>query len=57
MKLVVLLVGLALIAMFAHGVRLNMLEFSNNLGMRWTGYAYAPFRAADHQEIAPCQQG
>jgi len=35
--------GLAMIALFAHGVRLNMLEFSNNLGMQWTGYAYDPF--------------
>lgn len=35
--------GLAMIAMFAHGVRLNMLEFCNNLGMQWTGYSYAPF--------------
>jgi V/A-type H+-transporting ATPase subunit I len=35
--------GLALIALFAHGVRLNMLEFSNNLGMQWTGYSYKPF--------------
>jgi V/A-type H+-transporting ATPase subunit I len=35
--------ALALIAMFAHGVRLNMLEFSNNLGMEWAGYAYRPF--------------
>jgi V/A-type H+-transporting ATPase subunit I len=36
-------IGLAMIAMFAHGVRLNMLEFSNNLGMQWTGYPYKPF--------------
>lgn len=36
-------IGLALIALFAHGVRLNMLEFSNNLGMEWTGYSYKPF--------------
>ena len=35
--------GLAMIAMFAHGVRLNMLEFCNNLGMQWTGYPYTPF--------------
>jgi len=34
--------GLAMIALFAHGVRLNMLEFSNNLGMQWTGYVYSP---------------
>ena len=35
--------GLAMIALFAHGVRLNMLEFSNNLGMQWTGKPYQPF--------------
>jgi V/A-type H+-transporting ATPase subunit I len=34
--------ALAMIALFAHGVRLNMLEFSNNLGMEWSGYAYDP---------------
>jgi V/A-type H+-transporting ATPase subunit I len=32
-----------MIALFAHGVRLNMLEFSNNLGMQWIGYSYKPF--------------
>ena len=37
-------IGLALIALFAHGVRLNMLEFSNNLGMQWIGYSYKPFK-------------
>lgn len=35
--------GLVMIALFAHGVRLNMLEFCNNLGMQWTGYPYRPF--------------
>ncbi|MBP8304965.1 MAG: hypothetical protein KBE04_12655 [Phycisphaerae bacterium] len=34
---------LAAIAIFAHGVRLNMLEFSNNVGVKWAGYAYRPF--------------
>jgi V/A-type H+-transporting ATPase subunit I len=42
--------GLAMIAMFAHGVRLNMLEFCNNLGMQWTGYRYAPFADRTTQE-------
>jgi len=42
--------GLAMIAMFAHGVRLNMLEFCNNLGMQWTGYQYAPFSDRTTQE-------
>lgn len=35
--------GLSMVAMFAQGVRLNILEFSNNLGMQWTGYPYRPF--------------
>jgi len=34
---------LGLIAIFAHGVRLNMLEFSGNAGVQWAGYPYAPF--------------
>lgn len=43
--------GLAMIALFAHGVRLNMLEFSNNLGMQWTGRAYQPFASAVPEEV------
>ncbi len=35
--------ALVVIAIFAHGVRLNMLEFSNNAGVEWAGYAYSPF--------------
>ena len=42
--------GLAMIAMFAHGVRLNMLEFCNNLGMKWTGYPYTPFSQRTSKE-------
>ena len=36
-------IGLCLIAIFAHGVRLNMLEFSMNAGVQWVGHPYAPF--------------
>ncbi|MFO7894086.1 MAG: hypothetical protein R6U63_10140 [Longimicrobiales bacterium] len=36
-------IGLILIAIFAHGVRLNVLEFSSNAGIHWTGYPYRPF--------------
>jgi len=44
-------IGLAAIAIFAHGVRLNMLEFSSNAGVQWAGFAYAPFATAkDHEE-------
>ncbi len=41
--------GLAAIAIFAHGVRLNMLEFSNNVGVKWAGHAFQPFA----QKIEP----
>ncbi|NLY00434.1 MAG: hypothetical protein GXY83_30435 [Rhodopirellula sp.] len=43
-------IGLVLIALFAHGVRLNMLEFCNNLGMQWTGHPYRPFLKRTTQE-------
>ena len=43
-------VSLSVVALLAHGVRLNMLEFSNNLGMQWSGYAYEPFSRKRGQE-------
>jgi V/A-type H+-transporting ATPase subunit I len=42
--------ALSIISLFAHGVRLNMLEFSNNLGMQWSGYAYEPFTKHHSEE-------
>ena len=36
-------IALTMIALVAHAVRLNILEFSNNLGMEWSGYSYRPF--------------
>ena len=36
-------IAMCMIAILAHGVRLNMLEFSNNAGVQWAGYAYSPF--------------
>ena len=44
-------IGLAMIAIFAHGVRLNMLEFSNNAGVQWAGYSYEPFAKQRSKEI------
>lgn len=43
-------IGLAVIAIFAHGVRLNMLEFSNNVGVQWSGYAFKPFAGTQSKE-------
>lgn len=42
---------LGIIAIFAHGVRLNMLEFSNNAGVQWVGYAYDPFTRNSDQGV------
>ncbi|MGB2823264.1 MAG: hypothetical protein WBF17_19945, partial [Phycisphaerae bacterium] len=46
----VLNIALAVIGIFAHGVRLNMLEFSNNAGVQWAGYAYEPFAKPEIKE-------
>ncbi len=35
---------MGLLSVVVHGVRLNVLEFSNQLGMEWTGYKYDPFK-------------
>jgi V/A-type H+-transporting ATPase subunit I len=35
---------MALLSVVVHGVRLNLLEFSGQLGMEWTGYTYKPFK-------------
>ena len=43
-------VALSVVSLLAHGVRLNMLEFSNNLGMQWSGYAYEPFSLKRSEE-------
>ena len=34
---------LALMSIIVHGIRLNMLEYSGQLGLEWSGYAYDPF--------------
>jgi len=34
---------LNLLSVIVHGVRLNTLEFSNHLGMSWSGFKYKPF--------------
>jgi len=35
---------LGLMAVIVHGIRLNMLEFSGQIGMEWSGTEYKPFR-------------
>ncbi len=34
---------MGLLSVVVHGVRLNLLEFSGQLGMEWTGISYEPF--------------
>ena len=35
---------LALMSVLVHGLRLNILEFSNHMGLEWSGIAYKPFK-------------
>jgi V/A-type H+/Na+-transporting ATPase subunit I len=35
---------LGFMAVIVHGIRLNMLEFSGQMGMNWSGKEYAPFK-------------
>ena len=35
------------LSVVVHGVRLNLLEFSGQLGMEWAGIAYEPFKKQD----------
>ena len=37
---------LNVLSVIVHGVRLNTLEFSNHLGMSWSGFKYEPFSEA-----------
>ncbi len=38
---------MGLLSVVVHGVRLNLLEFSGQLGMEWAGIAYHPFKKGD----------
>ena len=50
LAIVVLLIGhglnliMGLLSVVVHGVRLNVLEFSGQAGLEWTGIAYEPFK-------------
>jgi V/A-type H+-transporting ATPase subunit I len=41
---------LSVLSVIVHGVRLNVLEFSNHLGMEWSGIKYDPFRVTQNEE-------
>ena len=53
---VVVLIGHALniimcfLSVVVHGVRLNVLEFSGQVGLEWTGIPYEPFRKINNKE-------
>jgi len=48
--IIVVLIGhglniiMAFLSVIVHGVRLNVLEFSGQVGLEWTGIAYEPFK-------------
>lgn len=37
-------IALCMLGVLVHGVRLNTLEFSNHVGLRWAGFVYNPFK-------------
>jgi V/A-type H+-transporting ATPase subunit I len=43
--------GLGLIALFVHGLRLNTLEFARQLGVIWSGRAFEPMSRFQLQDI------
>lgn len=43
----VLNIVMGILSVVVHGVRLNLLEFSGQLGMEWTGIKYEPFKKND----------
>ncbi|MBR0139045.1 MAG: hypothetical protein IJM17_02015, partial [Firmicutes bacterium] len=43
----VLNIVMGFLSVVVHGVRLNLLEFSGQLNMEWSGTAYAPFKKFD----------
>ncbi len=38
---------MCILSVVVHGVRLNVLEFSGQVGLEWTGIAYDPFKESD----------
>lgn len=40
---------MSVLSVIVHGIRLNVLEFSSQLGMEWSGYNYEPFREKIHK--------
>lgn len=38
---------MGLLSVIVHGIRLNLLEFSGQLGMEWSGTAYEPFKVLE----------
>ena len=56
LAIVVLVIGhglnliMGLLSVVVHGVRLNVLEFSGQAGLEWTGIAYEPFKKNDKQD-------
>ena len=45
----VLNIVMGLLSVIVHGVRLNLLEFSGQLGIEWSGYEYDPFRKVEEK--------
>jgi V/A-type H+/Na+-transporting ATPase subunit I len=43
-------IALCMMGVLVHGVRLNVLEFSNHIGLRWAGFEYKPFKKLNNKD-------
>ncbi|MCY1151927.1 MAG: V-type ATPase 116kDa subunit family protein [Sphaerochaetaceae bacterium] len=55
--IIILIIGhslnlvMGLLSVIVHGVRLNLLEFSGQLGMEWSGIEYEPFKETVNENV------
>ncbi len=43
-------IALCMMGVLVHGVRLNTLEFSNHIGLTWSGHKYKPFKKLENND-------
>ena len=46
----VLNLALGFLGVLVHAVRLNTLEFSNHMGLQWSGFKFKPFSAKQNND-------
>ena len=50
MAVCILNLALGFLGVLVHAVRLNTLEFSNHMGLQWSGFKFKPFSAKQNND-------